>query len=311
MKTRKILTTIAAFVAAATVLSAAVLAVSLPSTHTDVTPTIDTTAPENIISPAIPASDEKAMLTDISRVSSRCDHRHITSDYEWSHALDVLVEECRLAEVAKRECKHEIGIFYNDTDTGVCAAYCTFCGVIRELDEVPANAIVTNALTRANCVHDYSDWMYADATTHSKMCSKCSDYQVGMHNRVAATCTTNEVCTICGDRDPSWEMAYGHDMEYVVHWDLLHEYGYEDPENYYHEYRCVREDDTLRYICDYVPIIEQCDFTVRYWDPEENGTHDVYHVCSKCMIYWSEEHVVCPRAVYNGYCPKCLNPNPF
>ena len=311
MKTKKILATVAAFIVAATVLSAAVLATSLPSARPEVTPPAQIQAPASVIAPATPASAEIATPAATSDRSILREHRHLSGDYEWVHALDVLYEECRLAEVARRECTHENSISYKDTDTGVCAAFCKFCGVTRELDEVPADAIITNAATRDICSHTYCSWSYADATTHSRMCSKCSDFQFAYHNRVDATCTTNEICKVCKGRDSSWGMAYGHDMAYVVCLDNLDEYGYDDPNNYYHDYRCVRTNEEGRYICNYVPSSDYCTFEEVFWDSEVNGEHEVYYVCYLCLVSYYEEPDACPRALYGGFCPKCFNPHPY
>ncbi len=311
MKTRKILATIAAFIAVATVLSAAALAVSLQSTHTDVTPTIDTTTPENVILPAITASEEKAALPDISRSEPVHEHYQALGGLAWMRAIDAQMEEYHLAEVARLECTHEDSIAYIDTDTGISSAYCMLCGATIILAQAPACAMVTNAINRDICVHEYTDWNYYDSANHTKICTKCMKTVYEAHSIVRADCTTFEHCSVCGGRDSSWESASGHIMAYVIDWDYLDaNNGYDNADNYYHIYRCIRDDNDCQYVCDYIPFRENCTFDDLFWDAESDGMHEMYYRCPMCEVPYFIEPEICYFATLGYNCYRCNNPHP-
>ena len=312
MKTRKILTTIAAFVAAATVLSAAVLAVSLPSTHNDVTLPIDTTAPENIISPAIPASEEKTALPDISNAEPVHEHDRALGDLAWISAIEEQIRAYRQAELARLECTHENSLLFCNTDTDITSAYCLDCGVIEVGVESTVTSLTTNAEIMSECSHSYTPWTYINTSVHQIMCTICSKTITEYHQIVEADCVTSKHCIICDGRDNSWEVAWGHQMEYVFDWSNFMAAPDEvSPEAYMHEYRCTRCDNDLEYICDYVVKRELCTFTHIYWNPEKDGVHERYQVCPFCEMMYFLEDAECPAAVWGTSCNMCNNPNKY
>ncbi len=309
MKTKKILATVAAFIVAATVLSAAVLATSLPSARPEVIPPAQTQAPANVIAPATtPASAEKQTISEISDAEPV--HRHASGDLEWMRAIDEQLRAYRQAEIARLECTHGDSISYSDTDTGITSAYCLSCGVINTLAEIPMEAIVTNAAIRAVCTHEYTAWSYYNSYDHKKMCTKCMSVVYEAHTKVPADCTTFEHCVVCNGRDGSWEYAYGHIMAYVIDWDSLDANGYDDEENYYHLYRCVRDDNDCQYICDYVQVRENCSFTELFWDAESGGEHELYYQCPMCDVPFFIAPEICYYATKGYDCYRCTNPHP-
>ena len=226
------------------------------------------------------------------------------------------------AEKKREECTHENGLVFHDTDTGAYSLVCPDCAAKRtislgdvsseanadsEVGLVTTRAITTNSVLTSGCAHTYTDWIWYTTTQHVRICTKCSAYSYGSHSIVEADCVTFRHCTICNGRDSSWQIAYGHELAYDFDWDA---WDFENESSYYHFYRCVRKDDYLEPICDYVISRSACDFTARYWDPAVNGKHEVYHVCPYCIITFYENDAVCEAA--NGRtCSYCLNPNPF
>ncbi len=303
MKTKKILTTMAAFAAAATVLCAAVLATSLPSTLT--TPS-GTQMPDNATASAVTASDAShKVYSRISTAELVRKYLREPGDMEWIRVIDAQMVEYHSAEVARLECTHEDSIAYIDTDTGISSSYCTLCGVNGVLAEVPATATVTNAAKRATCSHEYTDWLFYNSDFHKKICSKCMNVVYEAHTKIPADCTTFEHCGVCNGRDSSWMYAYGHDMAYRVDWDYLDSHGYDNDDNYYHVYRCIRDD-----ICDYIQTREKCNFNELFWDAESGGEHELYYQCPTCYVafYWEPE--ICYFATHGFDCYRCNNPHP-
>ena len=310
MKTKKILATVAAFIVVATVLSAAVLATSLPSARPEVTPPAQTQAPANVIAPATPASAEKQTISEISDAEPV--HRHASGDLEWMRAIDEQLRAYRQAEIARLECTHENSLLFCNTDTDITSAYCPDCGVIEVGVESTVTSLTTNAEIMSECSHSYTPWTYINTSVHRIMCTICSKTITEYHQIVEADCVTSKHCIICDGRDNSWEVAWGHQMEYVFDWSNFMAVPDEvSPEAYRHEYRCTRCDNDLEYICDYVVERELCTFTHIYWSPENNGVHERYQVCPFCEMMYFLEDSECPAAAYGTSCNMCNNPNKY
>ncbi len=324
MKTKKLIITVAALIAAITVLSAAVLAISLPSAKPDAEPTptptptpAKTTAePEDAVVQDVNASLEG--LSDVDQApkpSSETTQATLqtTVDHSWLDEILAQSIEYYYADQARRECTHEDSIAFLDTDTDVCSAFCTFCGVIRELSETPDTAILTNTATRSTCDHEYSDWGYFNATYHIKSCRLCGNFVRETHTIVPADCITYEHCSACNAHLESWDNAYGHNMDYLFDWDDVYstDFDYDDQLSYYHEYRCCRRDNDDVLICDYVALRENCLFREWYWDPASDGMHEVYSVCQLCGMYFFDEPVECKYAIDGYYCDKCGVPHSY
>ncbi len=313
MKTKRILTTMAAFAAAATVLCAAVLAASLPSAyHDDVTTPSETQTPENVIDPVVSASEEKAVLPNISNAESDHEHLHVSGDLAWMRTIDAQRVEYHKAEVARRECKHENSLVFCNTDTDITSAYCPDCGVIEVGVESTVTSLMTNAEIMSECSHSYTPWTYINTSVHQVMCTICSKTIVANHHIVEADCMTSRDCIICNGRDESWESAWGHQMEFVFDWSNFMAAPDEvSPEAYVHEYRCTRCDNDLEYICDYVAERELCTFTHIYWNPEKDGVHERYQVCPFCEMMYFLEDAECPAAVWGISCNMCNRENAY
>ena len=253
----------------------------------------------------------------------KCCHRLCTHvpDIDWLHGverertkeekdMDELnaAVNARLAEdEARLLCTHENLYLFRDTDTGVVDGLCPDCGRMPEAIPTGIEIAETNAAMRSECSHTWGNWIYYNTTQHARICSKCSQLVYAAHTIVEADCVTFKHCTVCNGRDTSWEVPYGHRL--AVEFD---EDGWLESNCtvYKHEYRCVRKNNDLEPMCDYVVSVSDCDLTARYWEAAVNGMHTVYHACSACKAYKVLDSEEC-TAGGGRQCNMCRNPNPF
>jgi hypothetical protein len=210
----------------------------------------------------------------------------------------------QLALITPPVCTHEVTISYRDTDTGETGRFCTDC-VEKWVDDPEALSlqsnwtpdIITSAAIRSVCDHSDYEYLMASATYHMIRCMNCVYEALEAHDILPADCENDEICSICNMRYHTWELRWGHEMDVVS--DI---FSYP----YTHTYRCVRRDNDLQFICDYVAYTEECEMNT-YWSPAESGTHFVYDVCVYCdgPGDWSEM----PCIAEVGLCTKCNHPN--
>ncbi len=260
----------------------------------------------------------EAFIRDHKCRSGFCTH---VPDIDWLHGVErerTKVEKdmdelnaavnARLAEdEARLLCTHENLYLFRDTDTGVVDGLCPDCGRMPETIPTGIEIVETNAVMRSECSHTWGNWIYYNTTQHARICSKCSKLVYADHTIVEADCVTFEHCTVCNGRDTSWEMPYGH--------ELAEEFDYDgwiasDCTVYKHAHRCVRRDNDLQPICDYVVSVSDCNMNVKYWDAAENGMHEVYYVCSACRWFKVVDSEEC-TAGGGRQCNMCKNPNPY
>ena len=253
----------------------------------------------------------------------KCRHRLCTHvpDIDWLHGverertkeekdMDELnaAVNARIAEdEARLLCTHENLYLFRDTDTGVVDGLCPDCGRMPETIPTGIKIAETNAAMRSECSHTWGNWTYVDTTQHARICTKCSQLVYADHTIVEADCVTFEHCTVCNGRDTSWEVPYGHRLDVEFDYDGWLE---SDCTVYKHEYRCVRKNNDLVPVCDYVVSVSDCDMIARYWEAAENGMHDVYYVCPACEKYKAGDDVEC-TAGGGRQCYMCNNPNPY
>ncbi len=185
----------------------------------------------------------------------------------------------RLAEdEARLLCTHENLYLFRDTDTGVVDGLCPDCGRMPEAIPTGIEIAETNAAMRSECSHTWGNWIYYNTTQHARICTKCSQLVYAAHTIVEADCVTFKHCTVCNGRDTSWQTPYGHILDWEFDDDGWIKSGYTV---YKHARRCVRKDNDLEPICDYVVSVSDCDMSARYWEAAENGMHEVYYVPSR------------------------------
>lgn len=214
----------------------------------------------------------------------------------------------RLAEdEARLLCTHENLYLFRDTDTGVVDGLCPDCGRMPETIPTGIKIAETNAAMRSECSHTWGNWIYYNTTQHARICSKCSQLVYADHTIVEADCVTFKHCTVCNGRDTSWQIPYGH----ILDWEF-DDYGWivSNCTVYKHEYRCVRRDNDLEPICDYVISVSDCDMSARYWESAKNGMHEVYYVCPVCEMFKVGNSVEC-TAGDGRQCNMCNNPHPY
>lgn len=253
----------------------------------------------------------------------KCCHRLCTHvpDIDWLHGverertkeekdMDELnaAVNARLAEdEARLLCTHENLYLFRDTDTGVVDGFCPDCGRMPEAIPTGIEIAETNAAMRSECSHTWGNWIYYNTTQHARICTKCSQLVYAAHTIVEADCVTFKHCTVCNGRDTSWQTPYGHELDWEFDDDGWIKSGYTV---YKHKYCCVRRDNDLEPICDYVVSVSDCDMSARYWEAAENGMHEVYYVCPACEEFKVGDSVEC-TAGGGRQCNMCNNPNPY
>lgn len=195
-------------------------------------------------------------------------------------------------------CTHTTAYAFKDTDSGILSLYCPDCKLLsanwQGVSPVPVRE--TSAALRSICNHDFYGWDWLNDSEHIRLCTKCNFAQTGTHDPLPADCTTNSYCADCGGRGSDWEVAWGHAMEYIAD-----EFAFGTT----HSYRCGRRDNDAQLICSYVAYSESCSFQT-YWDPEENGEHVLFEVCTACGN-WGEYTSVPCDAIDGGSCFYCDN----
>ena len=253
----------------------------------------------------------------------KCRHRLCTHvpDIDWLHGverertkeekdMDELnaAVNARIAEdEARLLCTHENLYLFRDTDTGVVDGLCPDCGRMPEAIPTGIKIAETNAAMRSECSHTWGNWIYYNTTQHARICTKCSQLVYAAHTIVEADCVTFKHCTVCNGRDTSWQTPYGHILDWEFDDDGWIKSGYTV---YKHARRCVRKDNDLEPICDYVVSVSDSDMSARYWEAAENGMHEVYYVCPACEKYKAGDDVEC-TAGGGRQCNMCNNPNPY
>lgn len=247
-----------------------------------------------------------------------CSH---VPDIDWLHGVErerTKVEKdmdelnaavnARIAEdEARLLCTHENLYLFRDTDTGVVDGLCPDCGRMPETIPTGIEIAETNAAMRSECSHTWGNWIYYNTTQHARICSKCSQLVYAAHTIVEADCVTFKHCTVCNGRDTSWQIPYGH----ILDWEFDDDGWFaSDGTVYKHEYRCVRRDNDLEPICDYVISVSDCDMSARYWESAKNGMHEVYYVCPVCEMFKVGNSVEC-TAGDGRQCNMCNNPHPY
>lgn len=178
--------------------------------------------------------------------------------------------------------------------------------------ETTAETTVGRCVPKSPHSHVFIDWYYLNDVVHARLCPVCCMMEIERHTRVPATKFTDEVCSVCHSRAQTWgEACRQHVMAYKMDWEYLETNGYDDPQNYYHVYRCARCDNELQYTCDHVAERQKCSFLDIYWSPERDGVHTKYQVCEFCNIVFCLEDSECPAAAYGTSCNMCNNPNKY
>jgi hypothetical protein len=68
-----------------------------------------------------------------------------------------------------------------------------------------------------------------------------------------------------------------------------------------HEFRCVRRDNDMVLVCDYVQRVEECNFYTIY-EPAANGMHDRWQMCLDCDNLGDLSDVSCSQPRPCAYC---------
>lgn len=205
--------------------------------------------------------------------------------------------------------RHDNVVAFRDTDTGKTGYVCVDCAQSGKLTAAYADKalIQTSADLRSACAHAYGDWNYHSTTKHKRACPLCADIDYDDHQITPADCTHDAYCPLCRDRAPTWEEAWGHELEFRFDYDRWVESGGlidDAAADYYHGDFCIRQDEFGVPLCNHYENYEPC-WMLEQWAPAENGVHEHWDQCIECFMVgamWTEE---CDRTNPGDPCDDC------
>lgn len=204
-----------------------------------------------------------------------------------AHSTSILYTPAQLRWQKQLDCTHEHTKLFKLTSEDSLLAYCFTCGYIdapkaSDLSAAAlANATVITEIDQNNCIHEFGSWSFYDEHECRHMCVKCAYAEYLTHTIVPADCVTDQHCSSCGGAYHTWPLRIGHKLGYYCPDPILTQT---------HEFRCIRANNDLQLICDYVVRVDSCDFTLEI-DPAVDGQHERLGWC------------VCGNGIYYGSVP--------